>query len=98
MGMNRGGVYRLKGEEISPVVESMAVFSMAPRKNSLVAATTAVICLIGKEGTRHADYPDPEDCEGIQVLSGKKFGIIVLTDIYRSNMISGTVPLVADEE
>lgn len=98
MGLNRGGIYHASGNK-EPILSGKAVYSMTLDEESILAATRDGVYRIQKNGTcERYDYPDHESYDGVAMVSDPRFGSFILTEIYRSVMICGLVPLFPDKD
>jgi len=95
MGLNRGGIYRaVEGRE--SFFSGKAVYSITSDSNDVIAAAPDGVHRITNGLSERYDYPDHRLYDGIGVVTDKRFGTFVLTDIYRSQMVCGSVPLFAE--
>ncbi len=95
MRLDKGGIYRAI-EEWEPVFSGKAVYSMKSDKHDIIAAITDGVHRIPHGLSERYDYPDHRFYNGIGVVTDDRFGTFVLTDIYRSQMVCGSVPLFAE--
>jgi hypothetical protein len=95
MGLNRGGFFRV-GEQSGPLISGKAVYDAASYQGDIVAATRDGVHRISSGTTERYDYPEHVLYDGIGVVSDERFGTFVLTDLYRTCMVCGSVPLFAE--
>lgn len=98
MGLNRGGIFHTSGIK-EPLLSGKAVYSMTSEEESILAATRDGVYMIHRDGSSERyDYPDDEWYNGVALVSDPRFGTFILTEIYRSVMLCGLVPLFPEKE
>ncbi len=98
MGLNRGGISHTSGKK-EPLLSGKAVYSMTSGEEGIFAATRDGVYRIHRDGSSERyDYPDQEGYGGVAMVSDPQFGTFVLTEIYRSVMLCGLVPLFPEKD
>lgn len=98
MGLNRGGISHTSGNK-EPLLSGKAVYNMTLVEDSIIAVTHDGVYRIQKKGEcERYDYPDHEWYDSVAMVSNPRFGTFILTEIYRSVMLCGLVPLFPDKE
>jgi hypothetical protein len=98
MRINEGGIYHTDVKK-EPLLSGKAVYSMTSHEDSIIAATRDGVYRIHEEGAYECyDYPDHEWYNGVGLVSDPRFGTFILTEIYRSVMLCGLVPLFPEKE